>query len=110
MKTAAYNNLPKIASARDLPEGAAFFSWEGLYTRSVSQDWVVIYDDEFNVLGTFRVQYTSALSGIDRIARADDKDPILMAYARIPLNPAFDLIEPDADTMALLEAAARRVM
>ena len=110
MKTTAYNNLPKIASARDLPEGAAYYSWEGFHTRSVHQDWIIIYDDEFNVLASGWVKYTSALSGLRRIARTDDKDPVLMAYVRTPLNDAFDLIESDGDTMTLLEAAARRVM
>ena len=107
MNTNEYNSLRIIASANELPEGAEYYSWEHFDTRTVHQSWVTIYDEDFNALETARVKYTRALAGLSRIARHDDKDPVLLCYSRFPLNHQFDLIEPDDDTIALLETAAR---
>lgn len=107
MNANVYNSLPVITGESDLPETAAYYSWEGFHTRSVHQDWIIIYDAEFNTLTTARLQYTNALSGLQRIARHDDTDPVLFAYVRTALNDDYDLVEADADTLILLETAAR---
>ena len=109
MNNNEYNNLRIITGADDLPEGAKYYSCEHFDSRAVHQSWNILYDAAFRVLDTVRVKYFSAFDGLDRIARADDHDPVLLAYLRTPLNSGYVLVEQDGDTLPLLEAAARNV-
>lgn len=110
MNTNEYNNLHIIADVCDLPEGATYYSWEGFHTRTIHQEWITIYDADFRVLEAARVKYTSVIALLQRVARHEDHDAVLLAFVRTPLNDQYDLITADDDTIHLLEAACRSVM
>lgn len=91
--------LKKIESKNDMPEGATYYSDEYMRRGNRHMHWTCIYDENFNILEEVTVKYTNSLDGMKRIVRSEEKDDIaLAAYDLKKLNNRFYLVEENEHT------------
>ena len=69
-----------------------------------------LYDEDFNIIRSVKVQERVVLEGITRIVKETDKDNIaLLAYNLTDLGNGFYKVEKDEDTKETLEAIAKNI-
>ena len=69
-----------------------------------------LYDEDFNLIRSVKVQERVVLEGITRIVKETDKDNIaLLAYNLTDLGNGFYKVEKDEDTKETLEAIAKNI-
>lgn len=96
--------LRQIKTADQLPENAAYYSTEYERRGRNHIHWYVLYDQDFNKIENVEILYTNVLSGLSRIARADQVDDVkYLAYDLEKLNDDFYAVRKNEDTSATLK-------
>ena len=69
-----------------------------------------LYDENFNLTRSVKVQERVVLEGLTRIVKEADKDNVaLLAYNLTDLGNGFYKVEKDEDTKEVLEAIAKNI-
>lgn len=103
-KEMGHMKLRQIKTADQLPENAAYYSTEYERRGRNHTYWYALYDKDFKQIENVEILYTNALSGLSRIARADQVDAVIyLAYDLEKLNDDFYAVRKNEDTCATLK-------
>ena len=96
--------LRQIKTADQLPGNAVYYSTEYKRIGNKHIHWYTLYDKDFKQIENIEILYTNALSGLSRIARANQiEDAKYLAYDLEKLNDNFYAVRKTEDTSATLK-------